>query len=256
MTEADTPPEGTEEATSPDREAMGPMGGGGGEPRERVPKPKALDEGIDPDAWMVTFSDLLTLLMTFFVLIFASADPIKEKLQEAFGQTSGVFGLYRRSFVDDLAAVPRREINQDRLQVFLDDIGAIDIEVDRDERGLVVTLPTDAYFRPGSARLDQKARKRAGALAEYLRFTTHRIRVEGHTDDRETRSATYASGWELSLGRAQTLLGELLRRGMSPDRLSVTGYGPSRPRFDNFSRLGRARNRRVEIVILDGLENP
>ncbi len=163
MTEAEVPPPGDEEETAP----AGELGGGlAGPPKEALPKPKALDEGPDPDAWIVTFSDLLTLLMTFFVLMFASADPVKERIHEAFGQTSGVFGLFRRSFLQDITAVPRRNINQDRLQVFLDDIGAVDIDVTRDERGLVVTLPTDAYFRPGSARIDEKARKRVGALAE------------------------------------------------------------------------------------------
>lgn len=220
------------------------------EPRERPPKPKAPDEGPDPDAWMVTFSDLLTLLMTFFVLIFASADPVKEKLQEAFGQTSGVFGLFRRSFVEDITAVPRVEISQERLQVLLDELGASDIEVSQDERGLVVTLPSDAYFEPGSARLTEQARTRVGVLSEFLRFSRHDIRVEGHTDNREVSSATYPSSWELSLGRAHSVLLILRGRGVPDTRLSLVGYGPSRPRFDNGSRLGRARNRRVEIVIV------
>lgn len=253
MTEAEVPPPGEAEEASP----AGAMGEGRfAEPPEAPPKPKALDEGPDPDAWIVTFSDLLTLLMTFFVLMFASADPVKEKIQEAFGQTSGVFGLYRRSFLQDVTVVPRRNINQDRLQVFLADIGAVDIDVTRDDRGLVVTLPTDAYFRPGSASIDEKARKRVAALAEYLQYSRHKIRVEGHTDNREYSSATYPSAWELSLARAHTMLLELVDKGIPQDRVSVTGYGPSHPRFDNFSRLGRARNRRVEIIILGGLESP
>ena len=250
MTEAEVPP-------PREAESAPPRGGGiAGPPEEAAPKPKAPDEGPDPDAWIVTFSDLLTLLMTFFVLMFASADPVKEKIHQAFGQTSGVFGLYRRSFLEDVTAVPRRSINQDRLQVFLDDIGAVDIDVTRDERGLVVTLPTDAYFRPGSARIDEKARKRVAALAGYLQYSRHKIRVEGHTDNREYSSANYPTAWELSLARAHTMLLELVDKGIPEDRVSVTGYGPSHPRFDNFSRLGRARNRRVEIVILGGLESP
>ena len=72
-------------------------------PKEGRAKPG--DEGPDPDAWMVTFSDLLTLMMTFFVLIFASQDPIQEKLQEAFGQSAGVFGRFRTSFFERIAAL-------------------------------------------------------------------------------------------------------------------------------------------------------
>lgn len=218
-------------------------------PRERPARAKPPDEGPDPDAWMVTFSDLLTLLMTFFVLIFATSDPVPEKIQEAFGQSSGVFGLYRRSLLADIVAVPRRSINQDRLQAFLDEVGAVDIEVEQTERGLVVTLPTDAYFRPGSARLNDQARQRIAQLGELLQYSSHDMRVVGHTDNREYRSATYPSGWELSLARAHTVLQYLLSQEVPAERLSLVGYGPSRPRYANVSRLGRARNRRVELVI-------
>ena len=94
------------------------------------------------------------------------------------------------------------------------------------------------------------------ALAKYLRFSDHNIRVVGHTDNREYSSVTYPSAWELSLARAQTILVNLTRQGVPESRMSLVGYGPARPRFDNISRLGRARNRRVEIVILNGSENP
>jgi chemotaxis protein MotB len=223
-------------------------------PPEKPAKAKAPDEGPDPDAWMVTFSDLLNLLMTFFVLIFATQDPVKEKLQEAFGQQSGVFGLFRRSFLEEVTAVPRVEVSQDRLQVLLDEVGAPDIEVTQEERGLVVTLPTDAYFEPGSTRLDQRALGRIAVLSQYLRYSSHQIRVEGHTDNREYQ--TYPSGWELSLARAHSVLDALRARGIPEGRLSLVGYGPSRPRFDNSSRVGRARNRRVEIVITGRFESP
>jgi len=225
-------------------------------PAEKPPKPKAADGGPDPDAWMVTFSDLLNLLMVFFVLIFASQDPVKEKLQEAFGQSAGVFGLFRRSFIENVTAVPRVEISQERLQALLEEAGATDIDVEQEERGLVVTLPSDAYFEPGSARLTERARARVAALAQYLRFTTHQIRVEGHTDDREYSSATYVSGYELSLARAHSALLELRRQQIPDGRLGLVGYGPSRPRHSNVSREGRARNRRVEIVIQGLLDNP
>lgn len=237
-------------------EGGAPAGGSKAPPPEPAPKAKKADEGPDPDAWMVTFSDLLTLLMTFFVLIFASQDPVKEKLQEAFGQQTGVFGLFRQSFVEDITAVPRVEVSQERLQALLDEIGATDIDVTQDERGIVVTLPTDAYFEPGSARLTQRAVTRVAALSRYLQFTEHRIRVEGHTDNREVSSATYPSGWELSLARARSVLDVLVSRQIDPIRLGLSGFGPSRPRYDNTSRVGRARNRRVEIVVMGRFESP
>ena len=226
-----------------------------GPPPPPPPKDKP-DDGPDPDAWMVTFSDLLTLLMTFFVLIFASQDPVKEKLFEAFGQSTGVFGMFRTSFFEEVAAVPRQDISQDRVEIFLQDVGAVDIEVKQEERGLVITLPTDAFFRPGSAVLTRAALQRIAKLTELLKFTPHQMRVEGHTDNRELRGGIAESAWNLSVERAHAVLLRLVLGKIPERRLAVTGYGPSRPKFSNASRRGRARNRRVELVILNRGKNP
>ncbi len=241
----------TEGAAAPPAPEYGADRGGHGEPPQ--PKQKRGAAGgtqLDPDAWMVTFSDLLTLLMTFFVLIFASQDPVPpEKLQQAFGQSTGVFSLFRTGFLERIAVLPRRDISQDLVQVFLNEIGALDIEVQQEERGLVITLPSNTFFAPGVADLNAQARKRIDQLSLFLAVTKHRIRVEGHTDARERVRAPLRDVWELSLSRAHRVLERLLRQGVSQERLSLSGYGPVRPRFANTSRVGRARNRRVEIVI-------
>lgn len=247
-----------------DEESGGESSGGSFEDRARAaaPPPKKRekggggDDGPDPDAWMVTFSDLLVLLMTFFVLIFASQDPVKAKFFEAFGQSSGVFGLFRTSLLEPVSVATKRDINQDRIQVFLDEIGAVDISVDQDETGLVITLPSHTFFQPRSARLTAKAVERIGQLGAFLKFTTHPIRVIGHADTREARGSGYTGSWSLSVARAHAVLERLLGLEIRPQRLSLVGYGSSRPRFSNVSRLGRERNRRVEIVIFNRGENP
>ena len=225
------------------------------EPQEREKKGGG-DEGPDPDAWMVTFSDLLTLLMTFFVLIFASQDPVPEKLKEAFGQTSGVFGLFRLSLFQDITVTARKDISQDRLKIFLDDIGATDIDLKQEERGLVIALPADTYFPPGRAELNARALKRIGQLAKYLQFSKHAIRVEGHTDNRETGAPGYTNSYDLSLARSHAVLTQLGANNVAANRMSLTAYGPLRPKFTNLSRAGRTRNRRVEIIILNRGEFP
>jgi chemotaxis protein MotB len=230
-----------------------PRRGGGGEaPIPRMERRKGAVSEMDADAWMVTFSDLLNLLMTFFVLMFASQDPVPpEKLYEAFGQSSGVFGLFRTGFLERLAVVTRQDVSQDLVQVFLDEIGAADIEVKQEQSGLVVTLPTDAYFRPGSADLNAQAVQRIDRLSAFLVATGHRIRVEGHSDDRERVAGPFPSRYELSVARAHRVLLRLVSQGVADGRLSLVGYGPGHPRFSNASRQGRAGNRRVEIVILN-----
>ena len=225
------------------------------QPPGREAKPKA-DDGPDPDAWMVTFSDLLTLLMTFFVLIFASQDPVEQVIKEAFGQSVGVFGLFRQSFVEKLVVSPRQDLSQDRIQVFLTEIGSTEVNVRQEQRGLVITLPSDAYFAPNQSQLTPKAIKRIDQLGAYLKFTRHAIRVEGHTDSEEQGRPAYPSPYELSLARARVVLGELAKAQVPEARMSVAGYGPARPKYTNLSRAGRERNRRVEIIILNRGEFP
>ncbi len=228
-------------ALPPKRERA--KGGGGGK--------------LDQTAWMVTFSDLLTLLMTFFILLFAAADPVPPKtLQEAFGQTTGVFGLFRTGFLERIMVTPRRDISQDLVQVFLTEIGATEIEVRQDERGLVMVLPTDTFFRPGGVTLNRRARSRIDQLAAFLKDTRHRIRVEGHSDNRERPRGGVPDRWRLSLARANSVLERLVVREIPEARLSLVGYGPAKPRFKNLTRKGRAGNRRVELVIVNRRENP
>ncbi len=147
--------------------------------------------------------------------------------------------------------MPRVDISQDRVQVFLQEVGAVDMDVEQEEQGLVITLPANAFFRPGSAALTSAAVERIGQLGELLQYTRHPIRVEGHTDNREAAGGLPEAAWDLSVERAHAVLLELQKKPIDPRRLSLVGYGPSRPRFSNVSRLGRERNRRVEIVILN-----
>ncbi|MDH5752273.1 MAG: flagellar motor protein MotB [Deltaproteobacteria bacterium] len=218
------------------------------------PEPERSKSGgsqLDPDAWMVTFSDLLTLLMTFFVLIFASQDPVPDStIAEAFGASTGVFGQSRSSFLEVIGVVRKKDISEDMVQVFLNESGSIDIEVKQTEQGLLITLPTDTYFKPGSAALSDKSLSRLNKLAVFLKDSKHGIWVEGHSDNLERPPAGMDS-YGLSLKRATTVLELLLRHGVDDYRLGIAGYGPIKPRFDNVSRLGRARNRRVDIVILN-----
>ena len=231
-------------AAAPPRKPREQGGGGGG------------NDGPDPDAWMVTFSDLLTLLMTFFVLIFASSDPVKSKFFEAFGQSQGVFGMFRTSFFQEITAVTRQDVSQDRVQVFLAEVGAVDIEVRQTDEGLFITLPANAYFEPGSARLRPVARQRVAKLAELLKYSQHHIRVVGHSDNQEASRTQYQNAWDLSLARSHHVLQLLISLQIDERRLSVVGYGDTRPRFTNRTRAGRRRNRRVELVIFNRGENP
>ncbi|MEZ5316962.1 MAG: flagellar motor protein MotB [Vicinamibacterales bacterium] len=120
------------------------------------------------------------------------------------------------------------------------------------ERGLVISLPEAGSFPPGQADLTAEARAAIGRLAASLRDMPNPIRVEGHTDDVPIRTAAFRSNWELSTARATRVVQFLMEAGqVSPDRLSAAGYAEYRPRVANDSPDHRARNRRVDIVVLD-----
>jgi chemotaxis protein MotB len=125
------------------------------------------------------------------------------------------------------------------------------VELTRSERGLVVTVVSDrVLFAPGSADLQDDGAAVLDIVAEVVRDLPNQVAVEGHTDSRPISTARFPSNWELSTGRAVTVLRRLGERGVPLERLTAAGYGEQRPLGDNATDEGRARNRRVELVVL------
>jgi len=126
------------------------------------------------------------------------------------------------------------------------------VALEMDHRGLVVSIRETGSFGVGSAELSQDANRIMGRLAATFAEIPNPIRVEGHTDDVPIHTARFASNWELSTARAIEVVAFLVQRvGLDPSRLSAAGYSEYRPRFPNATSAGRARNRRVDLVILN-----
>jgi chemotaxis protein MotB len=116
----------------------------------------------------------------------------------------------------------------------------------------VISLPEAGSFPAGRAELSAQARNVMLDLAQELRALPNLIRVEGHTDDVPIHTPQFASNWELSTARATTVVQYLIEAGgLDPARLAAAGYAEYRPRLSNDSPDARARNRRVDIVVLD-----
>jgi len=124
------------------------------------------------------------------------------------------------------------------------------LEVLSSARGVVISLPEAGSFPPGSAELSPRATEALAALAAELRALPNLVRVEGHTDDVPISTARYASNWELSAARAMRVVELLIAHGLAPERLGAAGYAEHRPRLPNVDAASRARNRRVDIVVL------
>ena len=128
--------------------------------------------------------------------------------------------------------------------------GRVTLEIDR--RGLVVSIRETGTFKTGSADVSETMRGLIGEVGSALHGIPNFVRVEGHTDDVPIHTQRFASNWELSTARATAVVAFLIQEfGLPPTRLSAAGYGEFHPQVRNDSEANRARNRRVDIVILN-----
>jgi chemotaxis protein MotB len=114
---------------------------------------------------------------------------------------------------------------------------------------VVVTFSDAVLFASGSADIKQEAFGMLEKLSKSLSNAPGRITIEGHTDNIPTSGGKYASNWELSTSRAASVLHFFITKGVDPNRFSIAGYGEYRPLTGNDTEDGRAKNRRVELVI-------
>lgn len=216
--------------------------------------------------WMTTYGDMVTLLLTFFVMLFAFSeidkakyDQIAESLRGALKGMPSVLesGRLPREeallVMDPIATVtPEFEGLYESLNELLGDeevAGATDIYMD--ERGLVVSFKEKLFFDIGSAEIKPAARDLLRRVGQVLARGENQIRVEGHTCDLPIRTERFPSNWELSVGRATNVTRFLIdEAGISPKRMAATGYAEFRPMVPNTSEENRTKNRRVDIVLL------
>jgi chemotaxis protein MotB len=209
------------------------------------------------DRWLISYADLMTLLFSLFVLLYAAADHERARAvaEVLGGQISGTqvatgakspggTGVLPggNSIVEARVAIERTLASNETLRARA--------RVTTTERGLVVSLAEAGFFAPGEAVVREDARALIDTLAETLRGTQSLIRVEGHTDSVPIATARYPSNWELSSARASMVLAQLVAHGIAPARLAVAGYASEQPVADNSTPEGRALNRRVDLVIL------
>ena len=232
---------------------------------------EAAEEVRDSNAWMVTFSDLLTLLLTFFVLLLTMSSLDDKKLEEAFGFFTGALGALNpggMGKIEKILILPPRalvleafsgkdfaaeKVNQEKnVKKILQNRGIEDvIKVDFSIRGIVLRISDRLLFDSGSANINSRAFPVLNKLSLILDEYSHDILIEGHTDNVPISTEKFPSNWELSLARATSIVRHLISKEMiSPERLSAGGYGDSKPLFPNDNESSRAKNRRVEIILM------
>ena len=251
-----------------------------------MPKRHKHEEHENHERWLVSYADFITLLFAFFVVMYAvsevdakKAKKVEKSVQFAF-HFEGTGGNDRLPIFDGpsggsaieplvrgpkIVPIGNGEIEQaekNALERVRKDVGTrlgdlhslgFDdlVEITMEERGLVVRLPLDTLFEPGNDTLVPAALPVIDRIAAAIANTGREVRIEGHADPRPIHSARFPSNWELSTARATGLVRYLIaEHGIAPDRLAASGYAEFRPIDTNDTPAGRARNRRVDIVVL------
>lgn len=229
------------------RGGEGHGGGGGGH------------DGAGAMRWLLTYADLITLLMVFFVIMYAMSNVNQQKLAALAGSLSIAFNQGGGSVVPMPGTGTGLGGTGNALEQAGEEIAADvqglaetgQIRVFENERGIIVSLQGTVLFDTGSAEIRPEAKRVLGTVAKTLKGLRNYIQVEGYTDDVPINSAMFPTNWELSTRRASNVVRYFVEeQGLPPERFGALGYGEFRPLYDNSTEAGRAKNRRVDIIIL------
>lgn len=245
------------------------------------------------ERWLVSYADFITLLFAFFVVMFASSQADKGKAREVSqavsraleqGTVSGTASAIARVLggtVDDVGqgnAMMKgpggvhkapREGQTDQVVELMPSLKALTadleaevkqgkLDINLQPRGLVVSLRESAFFPTAEDIIHPQAFPTLAKLAKVVNALPNQIRLEGHTDSLPIRNWRFRSNWELSSARAIAMLETFETRfGVEKGRMAIVGYADTSPVATNETEDGRARNRRVDVVILShlGLQN-
>ena len=213
--------------------------------------------------WLLTYADMITLMLALFVILFAMSTISKVKFQKFATAVSGGFdnqwstnqppngGTNAQESFNSSSSVPA--IQQDLERYVERNHLEKQVQIRMDHRGLVITLLSDrSYYDSGSAQLRPETKKILDDICKFLKRNDNLIRVEGNTDNVPIATSAYPSNWELSTARAVNVVRYLVENdGLIPTRVSAAGYGQFQPRTPNMDDASRQANRRVDIVLLN-----
>lgn len=238
--------------------------------------------------WMVTYSDMVTLILVFFILLFSMSqiDLVKfEAISESF-KNRMIFDFYPSpvpmenptentshmesgkmtnefktpTLLDDINDRDEDEDSQDSLSSLMEDVEHYleennlesVITAKRTERGVILVLQEKILFDSAEADILDSGKPFLSKVGTLLAKIPNAVKVEGHTDNRPISNYRYPSNWELSGARASSVIRYLIEENdFDETRFSAVGYGDTRPAVDNNSVINWGKNRRVEIVILE-----
>lgn len=233
-------------------------------------------EKDNSERWMLSYLDFITLLMIFFIVMYAISNvdsskyqKLSSSLQSGFsigngdnmisngGDTSIVSNDNIQEESSDITEEEKLEDVKEKVDELVNDSdlkGSVSTSIQ--ERGLIISFNNSVFFNSGQATIKNDWENKLISISKVLNGIDNYIRVEGHTDNVVINNEYFHSNWQLSSIRAANVVEFLITEGnVDPNRLSSIGYGEYRPVKSNDSEEGRSENRRVDILILNSKFN-
>lgn len=236
---------------------------------------KTEEEEQKTDLWLLTYSDMVTLCLAFFVLLYSFSTLDTIKWRQVVSSLQGALGVMDGSKIpvtqpeDDIydtqapdtsnldaylkyeEETRKLEEIRRKLEEYLKAQGMNDrITTSMEERGIVIRLQDSVLFPKGSADLYPESTTVLAGMSAIFKELNNPIRIEGHTDTLPIHTARFPSNWELSTARATNVLRFLIKESTPGERLSAVGYGEFHPVAPNDCEENRRKNRRVDIVLI------
>jgi chemotaxis protein MotB len=238
-----------------------------------APNSDEVEEGeTGAPLWMCTFADMVTLLMCFFVLLFAMSSTQQESFKELIKSLKSALGVQqvpeagtreglimhkvpneeiKKEAIDELGGMVQKEIDNITSEVrelIMFNQLAGQVKVTGDELGATITISDVLLFPAGGAAMTREGIDMIRKIVNILSQFSYHVKIAGHTDNIPIKTTQYASNWELSANRACEVVRILVEQGLDPTLLSAEGYAEYRPIATNDTAAGRGQNRRVEII--------
>jgi len=213
--------------------------------------------------WMLTFSDMMTLLLAFFVLLISMSSLDQEKLKKVLNSLKGSLGVLELGSLSEISVQAKKEndtsfLNQDLLtpeyfknlkEMILELTNYNGMNIMAKESGYIISIDNDLIFDSGSADIKESASLFLDKIILLLKSGVNHIEVQGFTDNIPINGGKYSSNWALSAARANSVVKYLIEKKFNPKKFSTVAYGETRPIYPNTTPENRKKNRRVEIVV-------
>jgi len=226
--------------------------------REKKPKKE-----VKTDAWLATYGDMVTLVLTFFVLLYSFSSVNEKKLKEISVALTSLLGggTSGESILDGGNGILEEVVPEDvgmqnstftKVSEFLENNGLEDIaQIKTDDRGVIIELNDKILFESGKSELIPESRGVLDKISGLLGTLDNTFIIEGHTDNIPINNYRFNDNWDLSSSRANSVIRYFTQvKGLDVNKFNSAAYGEFKPLVDNSTEENRAKNRRVNILIV------